>query len=76
MDSESVEGRPGVLLVHSESNPLRDDLFLALKDGTTGMLGEAGVHGVRRWINVAEENGIVGFRFDVDTGVAEVGVAA
>jgi len=76
MNAQSVKGRPRILVVHPESNPLRHNLFLSLKNRTARVLGKARVHSERVRVNIGKENGIVRFRFDVHAGVAEVGVPA
>lgn len=40
------------------------------------MLGKAGIHHTRHWIDVTKEYGIVAFGFDVNPRVAKVGVSS
>lgn len=71
-DPQRVEGIPGILIIHSKSHPLSDNLLLALNDWTATMLGESIIHLHPIRIYITEESGAAFLRYNVNTGISEV----
>lgn len=71
-----IEGIPRILVVHSVSNPLGHNFLFTFKDGASRVFGKSSVHNLAVGINVGKENGIAHLGFDVDSRIAEIGVAA
>lgn len=71
-----VERVPWILVVHSKSDPLRDNLLLALINWATTVFSESIVHLFSHGINVAKKHGTSLDRFHVHTSVSKVGASS
>lgn len=71
-----IERRPWVLLVDSQSNPLRYNLLVAFVNRTSTVFRESVVRDERLWVHVAEEYCGSLFWFHVNTSVSKVRGAA
>ena len=71
-----IEGIPGVFVVHTQANPLRDNFLLAHQDGASRVFRESFVGESGLGINVREKDGVAFLGAHVDTSIAKVGVAS